>query len=302
MSYKSALAGLPIGGGKAVIIGDPESSKSVALLHAYGRFIDRIGRTFATGEDVGISRSDIETVVQVTRYVGGIGPGVGDPSLHTAVGVIHGLRAVVERRFGRSDFRGLRVAIQGLGAVGFGVAERLHAAGAHLTVSDIRADATRRAIEELGAEVADPAQILRAEVDLLVPCALGGIITTETALGIRAAAVAGAANNQLASKEAGEVLAEREILFAPDYVLNAGGIISGISGWPDTPGRPALKLDPLDVQLARIYDRLKQIFDRAEKEGATPEATAEHLARELIGRGRPANPIPRAHSASSQLT
>src|SRR5579875_498191 len=126
MSYKSALAGLPIGGGKAVIIGDPARIKSRDLLHAYGRFIDRIGNVFATGEDVGINVADMETIAEVTPFVGGTSAGAGDPSIHTAVGVVHGLEAVAERRFGRTDFEGLSVGIQGLGAVGWRVAQRLH--------------------------------------------------------------------------------------------------------------------------------------------------------------------------------
>jgi leucine dehydrogenase len=284
MSYKSALAGLPTGGGKAVIIGDPATTKTTALLHAYGRFIDRIGHTFATGEDVGMSAKDIETVGEQTRYVGGTSAGLGDPSLHTAVGVVHGLRAVIRRRFGKSDFAGIRVAVQGLGAVGYGVAERLRAGGASLVVADLDPVQVERAVEQLQAQVVSSDAILAADVDLLVPCALGGIITRESAQQIRAGAVAGAANNQLASVDAGLALAERGILFAPDYVLNAGGIISGITGSPDMPGRPALKLGPLEVQLARIGDRLEQIFARAEQDGSTPEATAEKLAREMVGR------------------
>nr|WP_298728975.1 Glu/Leu/Phe/Val dehydrogenase dimerization domain-containing protein [uncultured Steroidobacter sp.] len=284
MSYKSALAGLPLGGGKAVIIGDPAKLKTRELLHAYGRYIDRIGQTFATGEDVGISVADMETVNEVTPYVGGTSVGAGDPSIHTAVGVVHGLRAVLKHQFDREDFRGIKVAVQGLGAVGWGVAERLKNAGAHLVVSDIREELVNRACNELGAIAAPVDQIHKADVDIYSPCALGGVITAQTASQIRARAVAGAANNQLASAEAGAALMQLGILFAPDYVLNAGGIISGLEATLRMPGRKALSLKPLAEQLAGIHDRLGEIFARSAKERRPPEVVAEQMARELIGR------------------
>lgn len=284
MSYKSALAGLPVGGGKAVILGDPARLKSRALLHAFGRFIDRIGQTFATGEDVGMSVADIETMNEVTAYVGGTSRDAGDPSIPTAIGVVHGLRAVLEWQFRRDSFAGLRVAVQGLGAVGWGVAERLHAAGARLTVADIRGDAVARAVEHFGAEVVPVDAIHCADVDLYVPCALGGVITESSVGEIRARAVAGSANNQLASPRAGAMLAERNILFAPDYVINAGGIISGMAATSKMPGRSKVAFPPLEESLAAIHQRLIQIFSRSASEGVPPEAMAEQMARELIGR------------------
>lgn len=284
MSYKSALAGLPVGGGKSIIIGEPAKLKSRALLHAYGRFIDRIGQTYATGEDVGMSVADIDTVHEVTPFVGGTSTGAGDPSVHTAIGVTHGLRAVLEHQFGRDDFKGLTVAIQGLGAVGYGLAERLHAAGARLVVADVRSEPVERAQRAFGAQVADIGRIHEAEVDIYAPCALGGVITTRSAGEIRARAVAGAANNQLETPQAGAALAARGILFAPDYVLNAGGIISGLEAATRMPGRPATTLTPLEDRLAAIHDRLAQIFARSAAEKRPPEVTAEHMARELIGR------------------
>lgn len=284
MSYKSALAGLPVGGGKAVLVGDPARLKSRDFLHAYGAFLDRLGGIFSTGEDVGMGMADIDVVSEVTRFVGGTSAGTGDPSIHTAVGVMHGLEAVVAHRFGRSDFSGLRFAVQGLGAVGMGVAERLHAAGAQLVVADIRPDAVDLAVARFGAEAVAAEDIHRASVDIFCPCALGGSLTEETAYEIRAAAVAGAANNQLASPAAGERLAARGILFAPDYVMNAGGIISGITGGGARPGRGGAAFPPLDESLAVIRQRLLDIFSRAEAEGRTPELIAQHLACELIGR------------------
>jgi len=287
MSYKSALAGLPVGGGKSVILGDPAVLKSRPLLHAFGGYIDRIGRHYATGEDVGISVADIETVNEVTPFVGGTSIGSGDPSIHTAVGVMHGLRAVLEDRFGRDDFSGVRVAVQGLGAVGWGVAERLHTAGAKLVVADIRPEQVQRAVDAFGAASTATDTIHQADVDVFAPCALGGGITERTAGEIRARAVAGAANNQLATPAAGEALAARGILFAPDYVLNAGGIISGVEATAGMPGRAEVSFPPLATSLAAIHDRLAEIFMRARSEGRTPEATAERMARELIGRAVP---------------
>jgi leucine dehydrogenase len=284
MSYKSALAGLPIGGGKAVIIGDPSALKTEALLHAYGRFLNRIGEVFCTGEDVGMGISDIEVVRTASPFVAGTSRGAGDPSIHTATGVMHGLRAVLKRAFGREDFKGVHVAIQGLGAVGFDLAGRLHAAGARLSVADIRHDQVERAAARFGAEAMPVSAIHAAEADIFSPCALGGVITEETAPQVRARAVAGAANTPLATPRAGELLAARGVLYAPDYVINAGGVMSGLEEFFAMPGRKGSDPRSLDERLASIHDRLLEIFDRAEAEGATPEATAERMARELIGR------------------
>ena len=284
MSYKTALAGLPVGGGKAVIIADPAQGKSREVLHAYGRFVDRIGQTFATGEDVGMSVADIETVAEVTPFVGGTSEGAGDPSVHTAVGMLHGLHAVAEARFGRADLVGLRVAIQGLGAVGWGVAKRLHAAGALLTVADIRPEPVERAVALFGAEVMAPEEVHKARADIFAPCALGGGLNGRTVGEIRAAAVAGAANNQLADPSAGLELAGRGILFAPDYVINAGGVISGMEATTRMPHRAHIEFPPLEDSLTAIRGRLLSIFERAAREGRTPEATAEKMARAIIGR------------------
>src|SRR5688572_7581317 len=172
MSYKAALAGLPMGGGKAVIIGDPSRIKSRALLHAFGHRLNAIGAAFATGEDVGMSLADAETIAEVSPFVAGTSKGEGDPSVHTATGVVHGLCAVLRRRFGRTDFEGMTVAVQGLGAVGWGVAERLHDRGARLLVADIRGDAVARAADVFRATPVAVEEIHRAEADIYCPCAL----------------------------------------------------------------------------------------------------------------------------------
>lgn len=286
MSYKSALAGLPSGGGKAVIIGEPSLIKSRELLHAYGRFIDRIGTYFATGEDVGMGVADIDTVSEVTPYVGGTSADTSDLAADTATGVVHGLYAVLQHRFGKVDFADVRVAVQGLGAVGWGVAERLHAAGAKLVVTDLRPEQVKLAAEKFDATVVGPDEIHTQEVEIYAPCALGGVINEQSVREIRAGAVAGAANNQLATPSAGAALAARGILFAPDYVLNAGGIISGLSAAHVMPGRTQSKFPPVAESLAAIRLRLLEIFERSERDGVPPEVVAERLAREIIGRSR----------------
>jgi leucine dehydrogenase len=284
MSYKSALAGMPVGGGKSVIIGDPERIKTRALLHAFGRFIDRIGNTYATGEDVGITVADIDTVAEVTGFVAGTSGGTGDPSVHTAVGFLHGLRAVLESWFRTNSFEAARVAVQGLGAVGWRIAEHLHAAGARLVVADIRPDVVARAVRAFGATSLPTETIHSADVDIYAPCALGGVITEVSVGEIRAKAVAGAANNQLATPRAGVMLAERGILFAPDFVINAGGIISGLEAASRMPGRKPVELAPLEARLAAIHARLAEIFRRSRSDGRPPEVTAEQMARQIIGR------------------
>jgi leucine dehydrogenase len=190
----------------------------------------------------------------------------------------------LKHRFQRDDFDDLHVAIQGLGAVGWGVAERLHAAGARLTVADVREERVVEARETFGAEAASPDEIHAVEADIYSPCALGGVIDETTVGAIHAKAVAGAANNQLATPQAGVALAARGVLYAPDYVLNAGGIISGLEAFFHMPGRAAVAVPPLDERLALIGDRLDEIFERSAAERRTPEVTAERMARELIGR------------------
>jgi len=283
MSYKSALAGLPCGGGKAVIIGDPGQIKSKALLHAYANFINRMSGWFTTGEDVGMSVADVDVISEVSRFVGGTSKD-GDTAGHTADGYLHGLEAVIEHRLMHRDFRKLRVAIQGLGAVGWGIAERLHSRGAKLTVTDVREERVREAVQRFGALATAPRSIHTAEVDVFAPCALGGIINEESAPEIRAVAVAGAANNQLATPQAGRALAARGVLLAPDYVINAGGIIGSMEAYYQAHGRDASQLPSVAQRLTGIGTRLREIFARARGELRPPELTAEAIAREIIGR------------------
>ncbi len=285
MSYKCALADLRLGGGKAVILGDPTDLKDRSLLHAFGRFLNRVGAYFSTGEDVGFSVADCEILREVTPFVAGTTTtGAGDPSVHTARGVFHGLRAVLEARLDRADFRGVHFAVQGLGSVGWRLCELLHAAGAQLTVADVRTDIIEQARERFQARAVAPALIHSTEVDIFVPCALGGILNRETVGAIRALAIAGAANNQLRSPEIGEELRQRGILFAPDYVINAGGVIGVLEEIATIPGRTLHVHQSVEVRLERIYNRLRDIFTRANADHSTPELTAARIAREIISR------------------
>lgn len=287
MSYKCALAGVPFGGGKAVIIGDPGVLKTRPLLHAYGEYLNRIGSVFCTGEDVGFSVADCEIIREVSPYVAGTNSaGAGDPSIHTAQGVFHGVRAVLETRFDTDDFAGIHIGVQGLGNVGARLCQLLADAGARLTIADVRAERAERLARELGARIVDAELIHAVDADIFAPCALGGIVNERTLPQIRAKAIAGAANNQLAAAHLGAELQRRNILFAPDHMINAGGVIGAVEEASRVPGRAQQSLAPVDVRLLQIHERLRDIFNRAEIERTTPEAMATRIAQELIASAR----------------
>ncbi len=273
MTYKSALADLPYGGGKAVIIGDPARDKTQALWRAFGRFVDSLGGRYVTAEDVGTRPDDLEVVRQTTRHVAGIAEGgAGDPSPATAYGVFVGIRAAMRERLEGTDMAGLRVAIQGLGNVGYGLARRLHEAGAELFVTDIDDLAVGRAVRELGATAVVPDQIYDQAVDVFSPCALGAIVNDETLPRLRASVVAGSANNQLAEERHGAALQQRKILYAPDYVINAGGVIWVSHESRNFDGKAA------SAHVGRIEKTLGEIFACARKEGVTPAEAADRIA------------------------
>lgn len=275
MTYKSALAGLDFGGGKAVIIGDPACDKSEALWLAYGRFIDSLGGLYVTAEDVGTRPADLEIARRVTRHVVGIAEGgAGDPSPATALGVFVGIRAAIAERLQRKDMAGLRVAIQGLGNVGFDLARQLHEAGAALFVADINEAAVDKAVRELGATAVSIDAIHAQDVDVFAPCALGSAVNDGTIGEIRAHVVAGSANNQLAEPRHGEALRERGILYAPDYAINAGGVI-----WISHEA-PRFDAEAARAHVARIGDTLSEIFTRARREDIAPETAADRVAEE----------------------
>lgn len=278
MTYKSALAGLPFGGGKSVIIGDAKTQKTPALMRAMGRFVESLGGRYIAAEDIGMTVPDMDEMATVTKHVTGTSATSGNPSPYTAYGVLRGIEAAVEHKLQRNDgMDGVQVAIQGLGAVGFDLARRLHDKGAQLHVADINTDAVERAVSDFAATPVDTLEIHAADVDVFAPCALGAVVNDETVDELRASIVAGSANNQLAQDRHGAELGARGILYAPDYVINAGGIIE-IAHGPDFDG------DHDDAKifahLDNIHDTLVEIFERADGENAATNDVADAMAEE----------------------
>ena len=280
MTYKSALAGLHFGGGKSVIIGDPRKDKTPALMAAMGRAVERLGGNYIVAEDVGIGTADVTLMASETGHVAGLPDQGGDPSPATAFGVYQGIKASVAHRLRRNGLDGVRVAVQGLGHVGQHLCEQLAADGARLVVADINRDALERAADRFHAEVAAPDAIHAQDVDVFAPCALGAVVNDNTVDAIRAPIVAGSANNQLATPEHGETLMRRGILYAPDYVINAGGIIN-IAHEPWLTGRPYAR-DAAFADVARIYDTLTEIYGEAQAAGLPTEAAANRIAERRL--------------------
>jgi leucine dehydrogenase len=275
MTYKNVMAGLPAGGGKGVIIANARIDKTPLLLSAYGEFVERLKGGFVTGEDVGITVADMDIIAQVTAHVRGTSRGpIGDPSPYTAIGCIAGIRAAAAQALSRPDLNGLKVCIQGIGNVGGHLAEMLHAAGAHLTVADINADAVREAQQRFGAQMIAPDAAHAADVDVFAPCALGAVLSASSIPDIKAAIVAGSANNQLAVTEDGARLKDRGILYAPDYVINAGGIVALV--------RSSIGADALQRELDGIGTTLAEIFERARKQGRATSDVADDIAHERL--------------------
>jgi len=283
MTYKSAMANLDLGGGKSVIIGNPRNDKSERLMRAMGRAVDRLGGRYIAAEDSGTSVEDIKAMGQETEHVAGVlekptgegGTRSGDPSPATAHGVFVGLRSAVEYKLGRRDLDGVRVAVQGVGSVGFRLAQRLRAAGAEVWVSDLYPDQAQRAVDELGATAVESERIFELDVDVLAPCALGAVINDRTLPRLHAKVIAGAANNQLAEDRHGRELMERGILYTPDYVINAGGIIDVAyerGGHYDR--------DAAVAHIERIAETLHEIFERADRERLPTSIVADHIAEE----------------------
>ncbi len=279
MTYKAALAGVPFGGGKAVIIGDPSHDKSEALLAAMARFVDSFGGRYQTADDVGTTVRDMAFMRRFTPYARGLADVAGEPCPATAYGTYQGIRAVAKYRFGRGDLAGLSVAIQGLGSVGWRLAGYLAAEGARLLVSDIRAETVERAVQAFGAMAVAPDRILFQDVDILSPNALGAVFDDRTIPLLRARAVAGAANNQLARPEHGRMLAARGIAYAPDYVVNAGGLIDVAHEGPGYDRQAVLD------HCAEIGATVTRVLARADREGAAPADIADRIAEERIAAG-----------------
>jgi leucine dehydrogenase len=284
MTYKCALAGLPSGGGKAVIRATGPAPKSPKFLAAYGAFLNRIGDLFATGEDVGFSLADCEHLKASTPFVAGTkSSGNGDPCEHTALGVFHAICAVSARLWnGRADLAGRRVAIQGLGGVGSRLARMLANAGADLIVADIDEQAIRRALSELGATEAATETIHAADVDIWAPCALGGVIHEGNVDEISARAVIGAANNQLADASLADRLLSNGVIWAPDFLVSAGGIVGAAEEISRIPGRAPPPAAPIDQRLREIGERTGRLLDEADLNGASMLSVAMRAAEAML--------------------
>lgn len=274
MTYKNALAGLDYGGGKSVIIGDAGTQKTPALLLAMARFIHRLDGRYLGAEDVGMTVEDMDVMRRVTPFAHGVSDGTGNPSPATARGVFLGIKAAVKHRLGRDDLNGIRVAVQGLGSVGHALCGYLRQANAKLIVADIDPERVRQVQESFGAVAVAASEIHRAPVDVFAPCALGAGLNDATIPEIRARIVAGSANNQLAEARHGIMLKGHGILYAPDYVINAGGVIDVASEGPN--------YDPDGVlqKVERIYETLSEIFLRAQLQDTAPEIIAERMAED----------------------
>ncbi|UAA37782.1 Glu/Leu/Phe/Val dehydrogenase [Paraneptunicella aestuarii] len=285
MTYKAAMANLNQGGGKAVIIGDPRTQKSRDMFLALGDFIERLGGDYITAEDSGVAVSDLHATAERTQYVSGIkakftydgSPADGNPAPGTAYGVFVGLKTTVEYAL-HSSLDGVKVAIQGLGHVGYRLAKHLRDAGAELYVTDIFPEQLEKAREELGATVVQPNDIYGLDVDVFAPCALGAILNDNTIPQIKAKVIAGAANNQLAREALGSVLRSKGICYAPDYVINAGGIIDIYHQTQD--GTP----DDLRKHLESIGDTLREIYIRADETDQANNLVANVIAEERFNK------------------
>jgi leucine dehydrogenase len=276
MTYKASVAGLNLGGGKSVIIGDPRTVRREAIFRAHGRFIESLGGRYITAEDVGTSVTDMDYVHMETEHVTGLPGTSGDPSPVTAYGTYRGIKAAAQTRFGDADLRGRTIAVQGLGNVGYYLCRHLSAEGASLVVTDIDPDRVTRVVDEFDAEGVGPDAIYGVAADIYAPCALGATVNDETLPRLRVEIVAGAANNVLAEPRHGEMLHERGILYAPDYVINAGGLINvygELKGWTS---EQAMR------KAGEIYTTLLRLFELSQEEGIPTYRAADRIAERRI--------------------
>lgn len=285
MSFKNAMAGLPMGGGKGVVLAANRGDAiTVAQLEAFGRAVDSLGGRYVTAEDVGMSEASMKVIATTTRHVSGLpvaaGSAGGDPGPYTAMGVYLGVKAAAKRGLGVDGMKDVHVAIQGAGSVGGGLARLLAKDGARLTLADVNADKAAALAAELGAGTAAADAILAIEADIVSPNALGAILTEESIAALRTTVVAGGANNQLATQAEGARLAARGILYAPDYVINAGGIINVGLEYLGLGDRAEV-----EARIARIPERLIEVWDESDRSGAPASDVADMIARRLIGRG-----------------
>lgn len=284
MSYKNAMADIPVGGGKAVIIGDSRTQKTKALFEAFGRAVEAVGGRYWTAEDVGVSPTDLAHARTQTRYVVGLEGhegASGDPSPVTAEGVFRGMSLCVRRGLNR-DLAGLTVAIQGVGQVGGFLADKLHAAGAKLVICDVNAEAVAAVAARTGARVAAPDAIFDVEADVFAPCALGGAINALTLPRLQAKVIAGGANNQLAGPDVGRAVFERGIVYAPDYVINGGGIINAAAEILAVEERRAYDGAWVEAKVSRMIDTLDEVLGGSALEGRPTNEVSDEIARGRI--------------------
>jgi leucine dehydrogenase len=279
MSYKCAIAGVPLGGGKSIIIGNQQITDREKLFRAHGRFVERLGGRYITAEDVGTTPADMATIALETSYVGGLEGKGGDPSPWTALGVYRAMQASAMHKWGDDDLRGKRVAIQGCGNVGYNLAKELHSAGAKLIVSDVDTAKVERLVTELDAAGVGADEIYATEADIFAPCALGGIINDVTLPKLKVGIVCGAANNQLLETRHGDELEKRSIVYAPDYVANGGGVLSGgalLFGWSS---------EKVRNEVLGIYKTISSVFELAKIDAIPSYRAADKLAERRLTEG-----------------
>ncbi len=276
MAYKNVMAGLDCAGGKSVILKPKALFNREALFHAFGEFVHSLDGRYIAAMDSGTTVEDMDTIAKATPHVASTSATGGDPSPYTAYGVRHGIQAAVEQAYGREDLKGIHVAIQGVGHVGFALAKELYEAGAKLTLCDSEPTNTQRAVKAFGADVVDIHTIHAVECDVFAPCALGGVLNDKTIPEIKAKVVAGATNNQLAKPKHGKQLHERGILYAPDYVINAGGLIHAMMAHREQ--SPTQQRE----KIKEIKDSLHAIFQRAQQENRPTDEVADILAEEKL--------------------
>ncbi len=279
MTYKAAAAGLNLGGGKAVIIGDPKKDKSEELWRAFGRFVQSLNGRYITAEDVGTTVQDMDIVRLETEYVTGVSASAGssgDPSPKTALGVFMGLLATAKEVWGSDDISGKTVAVQGIGHVGYYLCKHLHEAGAKLIVTDIDQESVNRAVQEFGAQAVEPDAIYDVECDIFAPCALGAVVNDNTINRFKCKAIAGCANNVLAEDRHGDELHRRGILYAPDYVINAGGLMNvadELKGYNEERAIATVKT---------IYNNIAKVYEIAKRDNIPTYKAADRMAEERI--------------------
>lgn len=280
MTYKNAAAGLNLGGGKAVIIGDAKTDKSPELFRAFGRYVQSLSGRYITAEDVGTTVDDLDVIFSETDYATGtsnVGSS-GNPGPVTAYGIYKGMKATAKEAFGSDSLSGKTIAVQGVGNVAYRLCSYLHEEGANLIVTDIHKEAVDRAVKDFGAKAVDPDDIYSVECDIYSPCALGGIINDETIKKIKAKAIAGSANNQLLTDAHGEMLYQKGIIYAPDYVINSGGVINVADELLPNGYNQERAMSKVET----IYDSLTKVYEIANRDQISTSVAADRMAEERI--------------------